>query len=117
VASRSDEQGVLILSRFTGAARQLSDALIVNPYDTEEVAAAIHLALEMDSEERIARMRRMRQAVREQNIYRWAASLIGTLSEIRLDSQPLKSYSPQFSDGDDALDTPEEVTAQSLTKP
>ncbi|HUI43122.1 MAG TPA: trehalose-6-phosphate synthase [Terriglobia bacterium] len=88
VATRSDDQGVLILSRFTGAARQLPDALIVNPYDTEEVAKAIWLALEMDPEERSARMRRMRQSVRDHNIYRWAASLLGTLSEIRLDEQP-----------------------------
>jgi trehalose-6-phosphate synthase len=87
VASRSDEQGVLILSRFTGASRQLRDALVVNPYDTEELADAIVMALEMHFEERSARMRRMRDSVREQNIYRWAASLIGTLSDIRLDEQ------------------------------
>ncbi|HEY6290284.1 MAG TPA: trehalose-6-phosphate synthase [Terriglobia bacterium] len=95
VAARTDQQGVLILSRFTGAARELTDAIIVNPYDIEEVAAAILVAFEMAPEERSARMRRMRQAVREHNIYRWAANLIGALSEIRLDQGvPIKLDRP-----------------------
>jgi trehalose 6-phosphate synthase len=85
VSARDDEQGALILSRFTGAARELRDALIVNPYDAEQLAEAIHFALEMDPEERIARMQRMRRIVREHNIYRWAGTLITELSEIRLD--------------------------------
>ena len=85
VSTRDDEQGALILSRFTGAARELRDALIVNPYDAEQLAEAIHFALEMDPEERIARMQRMRRIVREHNIYRWAGTLITELSEIRLD--------------------------------
>ena len=85
VASRDDEHGALILSRFTGASRELRDALIVNPYDTEQLAEAIRFALEMDPEERRARMRRMRKVIRESNIYRWAANLISELSEIRLD--------------------------------
>jgi trehalose 6-phosphate synthase len=85
VAAREDEQGVLILSRFTGASRELSDALLVNPYDTEELAEAIRSALEMDSVERGMRMRRMRQVVKDFNIYRWAAELTTQLSEVRLD--------------------------------
>jgi len=84
VASRHDEQGVLILSRFTGAARELRDALIVNPYDTEQTAEAIRVALEMSAEERSARMQRMRRVVKENNVYRWAANLIAELSEVRL---------------------------------
>jgi trehalose-6-phosphate synthase len=88
VAARNDEQGVLILSRFTGASRELPDAILINPYDVEEMSTAILVALEMGPEERTARMRRMRQAVREHNIYRWAASLIGALAEIRLDHNP-----------------------------
>jgi len=84
VASRADEEGVLILSRFAGASQELQDALIVNPYDTEELAQAIHTALEMPAEERIARMRRMREQVRENNVYRWAGNLIGELTGIRL---------------------------------
>jgi trehalose-6-phosphate synthase len=85
VACRDDEQGALILSRFTGASRELRDALIVNPYDTEQLASAIYFALEMDPEERGARMRRMRRVVRDHNIYRWAANLITELSEVRVE--------------------------------
>ncbi len=85
VATRSDGQGVLILSRFTGACRELRDALIVNPYDTEQLAEAIRFALTMDLEEKRLRMQRMRRVVREHNVYRWAASLVSELSEIRLD--------------------------------
>ena len=88
VASREDEGGTLILSRFTGASRELPDALIVNPYDTDQIARAIHAALEMLPEERIDRMRRMRTVVREHNIYRWAGHLVSELSSIRLPSAP-----------------------------
>ena len=84
VASREDEQGALILSRFTGASHELPDAFIVNPYDTAELARAIHTALEMPPAERSARMQRMRTQVRENNVYRWAGSLIGELAGIRL---------------------------------
>jgi trehalose 6-phosphate synthase len=84
VASREDEQGALILSRFTGASHELPDALIVNPYDMGELARAIHTALEMPPAERSARMQRMRTLVRENNVYRWAGSLIGELAGIRL---------------------------------
>jgi len=84
VASRPDECGALILSLFTGASRELPDALIVNPYDTDQLADAIYEALEMDPRERCERMRRMRRTVKQHNIYRWAANLIGAISEIRL---------------------------------
>ena len=85
VAARDDEQGVLILSRFTGAARELRDAVMVNPYDIERTADAIRYALEMEPEARTARMERLRKVVREQNIYRWAGNLIGDLCDIRLE--------------------------------
>ena len=85
LAARDDEDGVLILSCFTGAARELRDALIVNPYDIDQTAAAIRRALEMDPEERKSRVRRMRKIIREQNIYRWAGDLIGQLCEIRIE--------------------------------
>jgi trehalose-6-phosphate synthase len=85
VAARQDEQGVLILSRFTGAARELPDALLINPYDIEQMAEAIRTALEMDVEERKTRMQRMRRVVREHNIFRWASNLIAELCEVRLD--------------------------------
>ena len=85
VAAKQDERGVLILSRFTGAARELRDAIIVNPYDIESTGEAIAQALRMDVTEIMERMRRMRTSVREHNIYWWASSLIGTLCEVRLD--------------------------------
>jgi alpha,alpha-trehalose-phosphate synthase [UDP-forming] len=85
VANRHDERGVLILSCFTGAARELRDALQVNPYDIDQTAEALRVALEMQSEEKQLRMQRMRKSVREHNVYRWAGSLIAELCEVRLD--------------------------------
>ena len=84
VAARNDEQGVLILSRFAGASHELTDALVVNPYDTDELADSIHRALEMSPEERRVRMQRMRAQVREHNIYRWAGNLVSELTSVRL---------------------------------
>jgi alpha,alpha-trehalose-phosphate synthase [UDP-forming] len=84
VAARTDEGGALILSQFTGATRELRDAIIVNPYDTEQLADAIELALDMSPAERSERMRRMRRIVKEHNVYRWAGNLIAELSEIRV---------------------------------
>ncbi|MGZ8440865.1 MAG: alpha,alpha-trehalose-phosphate synthase (UDP-forming) [Candidatus Deferrimicrobiaceae bacterium] len=84
VSSRDDEDGVLILSQFTGASRELKDALIVNPYDIEQMADAIFLSLRMEPEERSERMGRMRANIREYNIYRWAGKLIGGLARLRL---------------------------------
>jgi len=85
IAARQDERGVLILSRFTGAARELRDAIIVNPYDVSATGESIAKALKMDASEMVERMRRMRRSVKEHNIYWWAASLIGALCELRLD--------------------------------
>ena len=85
VAARDDEGGALVLSYFAGASRELDEALLVNPYDIEEAAEAIRYALEMDPEERAKRMRRMRQTVRENNVYRWAGNLIADLTQIRLE--------------------------------
>ena len=84
VTSRADEDGVLILSQFTGASRELKDAIIVNPYAIEAMADAIYLALTMEQDERSERMVRMRQLVREHNIYRWAGNLITTLARLRM---------------------------------
>jgi len=85
VAARHDENGVLILSIFTGAARELRDALQVNPYDLDQTAEAIRTALEMDPDEKQSRMQHMRRAIRERNIYQWAGNLITELCELRLD--------------------------------
>jgi trehalose 6-phosphate synthase len=86
VAARDDQDGVLILSQFTGASHELKDALLINPYDTTQTAEMIRRALEMPLSERRARIQRMRKVVREHNVYRWAAELISELSEIRLES-------------------------------
>ena len=73
---------MLVLSRFTGAARELTDAILVNPYDLDETAEAIHSAVTMPPEERRSRMARMRRVVREHNIYRWAGLLLGELARL-----------------------------------
>ena len=83
VAARDDEQGVLLLSQFTGAARDLAEALIVNPYDIEQSAAAMHLALTMSPEEQRARMRSMRNLVQEFNVYRWAGRMLLDAARMR----------------------------------
>jgi trehalose 6-phosphate synthase len=79
VASRCDEDGVLILSQFTGTARELTDALLVNPYSMEAMADAIRLALELPESERCKRMQKMRAAVANNNIYRWAGKVFSAL--------------------------------------
>ncbi|MFZ2162316.1 MAG: trehalose-6-phosphate synthase [Sideroxyarcus sp.] len=76
VAARDDERGVLILSQFTGAARELAEALIVNPYDADQCAAALHMALNMPQEEQRDRMRLMRGLVGEFNVFRWAGRML-----------------------------------------
>ena len=82
VSVRDDDDGVLILSQFAGASWELRDALLVNPYDLDGMAEAVRLALEMAPDERRARMGRMRLAVREHNIYRWAGLLLSELQRI-----------------------------------
>jgi trehalose 6-phosphate synthase len=82
ISVREDDDGVLILSQFTGASAELRDALLVNPYDVDGMAEAIRAAVEMPAEERGGRMARMRQSVREQNIYRWAGHLLSELQRI-----------------------------------
>ncbi len=76
VAARDDEQGVLILSRFAGAARELTEALVVNPYHVEELADAIDRALRMPPAEQRERMASLRMTVREFNVYRWAGRML-----------------------------------------
>lgn len=79
VAARFDETGALVLSPFTGAARELTDAVLVNPYATDHLAEAIKKALEMPKREKQKRMRRMRELVRENNIYKWATDIISEM--------------------------------------
>ena len=84
VASRIDGDGVLILSAFTGAARELTDALIVNPFAVDEMAEAIHQAINMPATMRRRRMNKMRAVVATNNVYRWAGTILRTLSEIEI---------------------------------
>ena len=82
VSARNDEDGVLILSRFTGAARELTEATLINPYALDEIVEAMVAAMEMPEEQRKNRMRSMRGKVRDNNIYRWAADIIIELLSI-----------------------------------
>lgn len=83
VAAREDESGVLVLSQFTGAARELSEALIVNPYDIDEASAALFTALNMSAEEKSERMRSLRSFVAEFNVYRWAGRMLVDAARLR----------------------------------
>lgn len=76
IAARDDEQGVLILSSFAGASSELSEALIVNPYDVHGMADALDRALRMRPDEQRDRMRLMRSLVKQRNVYRWAAQML-----------------------------------------
>jgi len=76
ISSQIEEKGVLVLSKFTGAARQLKEALIVNPYSREEVASALYRAFSMEETEIKERMRRLRQSVRANNIWKWIGKII-----------------------------------------
>ncbi len=83
VAAHDDEQGVLILSQFTGAARDLTEALIVNPYDLAQAGEALATALRMSSAEQRERMQSMRRMVSEFNVYRWAGRMLVDAAELR----------------------------------
>jgi trehalose 6-phosphate synthase len=83
IAARDDEQGVLVLSQFAGAAHELPDALIVNPYDLEAASGALAHAVEMSPAEQGERMRAMRAVVAERNVYRWAGRMLLDASQLR----------------------------------
>lgn len=83
VASKSDLNGALILSRFTGAARELTDAIQINPYSTEEFAEAIKSAIEIPQDDKRKRMENMRKIISENNVYRWAANIITELTALK----------------------------------
>jgi trehalose 6-phosphate synthase len=82
VTARTDERGVLVLSKFTGAARELPDAVLVNPFDVEQVADGLAAALTMPLEEQERRIRRMRAQVEDHNIYRWAGMLLSAIGKL-----------------------------------
>ena len=83
VAAREDEQGVLLLSTFAGAAKELLEALIVNPYDAATTSEALAQALAMSPEEQAARMRSLRETVAANNVYRWAGSMLLDAARLR----------------------------------
>ncbi|MEO8808054.1 MAG: trehalose-6-phosphate synthase, partial [Burkholderiaceae bacterium] len=84
VAARDDERGVLILSRFAGAAREMTEALIVNPYHVEEMADALDRAATMPLAEQRERMASLRMTVREFNVFRWAGRMLADAGRWRL---------------------------------
>ena len=83
VAARDDERGVLVLSQFTGAARELAEALVVNPYDLEEASSALASAITMPREEQRDRMHSMRAFLAEFNVYRWAGGMLMDAARLR----------------------------------
>jgi trehalose 6-phosphate synthase len=83
VAARDDERGVLVLSHFTGAARELTEALIVNPYDLEQASAALATAVQLPEDEQRDRMRAMRELVSHFNVYRWAGRMLIDAAQLR----------------------------------
>ncbi|MBV9766413.1 MAG: trehalose-6-phosphate synthase [Acidobacteriaceae bacterium] len=94
VASRVDEDGVLILSQFAGAASELKEALLINPFSVQEGADAYRTALQMHPDERGRRMRKMREAVEQNNVYRWAGKFLSHLAKIEFPESLDESYSP-----------------------
>jgi trehalose 6-phosphate synthase len=83
VTARDDERGALVLSRFAGAAQELTDALIVNPYDIDGVADALARALDLPGTEQQSRMRRMRLWIAQHHIYRWAGQMLADATHVR----------------------------------
>jgi trehalose 6-phosphate synthase len=83
VAAREDELGVLVLSQFAGAAKELTEALIVNPYDLRQASDALAAALKMPAAEQRERMRSMRMLVAEFNVHRWAGRMLVDAAELR----------------------------------
>jgi trehalose 6-phosphate synthase len=102
VAAREDEQGVLVLSHFTGAARELTEALSVNPYDLEEASAALAAALAMPSDEQRDRMRAMRALVAEFNVYRWAGRMLVDAARLRRRERLTGSFRRKMGDAIEA---------------
>src|SRR5450631_41540 len=95
VASRDDEDGVLILSTFAGASRELAEAVLINPFDVNETAEAMEIAMRMGRDERRDRMSLMRRTVKENNVYRWAGRMLMDAARIR-QRQSLPSVKQRF---------------------
>lgn len=93
VAARSDCRGVLLLSQFTGAARELGQALIINPYAVDDLAEVLHQSLVMPPEEQASRLERLRMTVREHNVYRWAGKLLGEAARVEVSGPEVQTVS------------------------
>jgi trehalose 6-phosphate synthase len=90
VSARADERGVLVLSRFAGASRELTEALVVNPYDVDGVADTLLAALEMPIHEQQERMRALREQVAAHNVYGWAGRMLMDAATWRQREQMLR---------------------------
>ena len=106
VAARDDEQGVLVLSKFTGAARELTEALVVNPYDLDEASGALAEAVLMTPAEQRERMRAMRRSIAEGNVYKWAGRMILDAARVRTSDRFTARFSDRFTDGIAQHDSP-----------
>lgn len=112
VAARDDDAAVLILSQFTGAARELPEALIVNPYNVEQCASALHVALTMPRAWQRTRMQLMRSLIREFNVFRWAGRMLIDAAALRRRERVLeRSPSTHASAGGDAHSSPNSSTS------
>jgi trehalose 6-phosphate synthase len=102
VAARTDLRGVLVLSEFTGAARELNEALIVNPYDLESSSEALAAALTMPVDEQQDRMRSMRSLLVQFNVYRWAGEMLIDAARLRSQERLVGRISERSSVGSGA---------------
>jgi trehalose-6-phosphate synthase len=105
IAARDDERGVLILSQFTGAARELPQAIIVNPYSIDQCAVALKIGLEMSVQEQRDRMRSMRGLIREFNVYRWAGKMLMDAAQLRQFSR----FKGRFGSSDELLKSNQDI--------
>ena len=90
VSSRSDNGGMLVLSQFTGASRELTDAVLINPYDRNQFSDGIYTALTLAEEDRQGRMMRMREIIQHNNIFRWAGKIISDLLKFKFKDDEIK---------------------------
>jgi trehalose 6-phosphate synthase len=93
IAAQVERRGVLLCSEFAGAAEQLSNALLINPYDTEGVAETLRQALEMSPEEKAYRMARLQEYLAEHNIYKWLVDIFTTLVRLRGEDEHARTAS------------------------
>jgi trehalose 6-phosphate synthase len=98
VASRDDDDGVLVLSQFTGAAQEMTEAVIVNPYDIDQAGDALAASLTMAPAERRARMHYMRAHLAEFNVYRWAGRMLIDAARLRKRESMWQRLSPPAAD-------------------